>query len=69
MAVGDANLQLLLRQEMQQMSKNSKGYFMTEEDVSSLCLMTNTEWEKLALVQDVKVNNNPSITKNVMGES
>lgn len=54
---------------MQQMSKNSKGYFMTEEDASSLCLMTNTEWEKLALVQDVKVNNNPSITKNVMGES
>lgn len=54
---------------MQQMSKKSKGYFMTEEDVSSLCLMANIEWEKLALVQDVKVNNNPSITKNVMGES
>jgi len=42
---------------------------MAEEDASSLCSMTNKEWEKLAFVQDVKVNNNPSITKNVMGES
>lgn len=41
---------------------------MTEEDGSSLCLMTNIDWEKLAFVQDVKVNNNPSITKNVLGE-
>lgn len=65
MAVGDANLDLLLRCEMQQMSKNSKGYFMTAEDVSSL--MTNIEWEKLAFVQDVKVNNNPSITKKCYG--
>lgn len=39
-AVGDADLHLLLRHEMQLMSKNSKGYFMTEEDASSLCLMT-----------------------------
>lgn len=41
---------------------------MTEEDGSSLCLTTNIDWEKLAFVQDVKVNNNPSITKNVLGE-
>lgn len=50
------------------MSKNSKEYFMREEDGIYLCLMTDTEWEKLAFAQDVKVNN-PSITKNVMGES
>lgn len=40
---------------------------MREEDVSCLRLKINTEWEKLALAQDVKVNN-PSITKNVIGE-
>lgn len=41
---------------------------MREEDVSCLCLMINTEGEKLAFAQDVKVNN-PSITKYFMGES
>lgn len=40
---------------------------MREEDVRCLRLMINTEWEKLALAQDVKVNN-LSITKNVIGE-
>lgn len=54
---------------MQHMCKSSKGYYMTEEDVRILCWMTNTDWETLAFVQDVKVNNNCYITKNVMSES
>lgn len=68
LAVRDANLHLLEAWNAAKVQE-LKGYFMTEVDVSSLSLMTITEWEKLAFDQDVKVNNNPSVTKNVMGES
>lgn len=67
LAVGDTNLHLLKAWTASSVQE-LKRYFMGEEDVSCLCLMINTEWEKLAFAQDAKVNN-PSTTKNVMGES